>query len=384
MQRELTFAGGEVLGPRGLAPADLVIRLGCFFDGAAEPSGRRIDVGGLWLLPGIIDLHGDGFERQLAPRRGMVTDLARGLDAVEMELAAAGITTAWLAQFWSWEGGMRGPDFAMRVAAALSGSRAARRLDLRMQLRLESHMVEDGGAVRDLIAAHGIGYVVINDHLPHRHLAEGRRPPRLTGSALKAGRSPGAHLAEMQRRAAYGPEVAAFVGGLVQDLAVHGVRFGSHDDPDAAARAGRSAQGLDICEFPTTRAAAEAAAARDAPVIMGAPNVLRGGSHDRRVAAEDLIRAGLVDALASDYHYPALAGAAFALADRGTLPFAEAWALISGRPAALMGLTDRGRIADGLRADLILLDPVQRRILGCFAAGRPVYLSGALADALLS
>lgn len=384
MQRELTFVGGELLGPRGLAPADLSIRDGCFADATVGARWRRVDVGGLWLLPGIVDLHGDGFERHLAPRRGVMTDLAKGLEAVEAELATCGITTAWLAQFWSWEGSMRGPGFATRLAEALTGSRAGRRLDLRMQLRLESHMVEDGDAVRSLIAAHGIDYLVLNDHLPHARLAEGRTPPRLTGSALKAGRSPEAHLAEMRHRAAQGSMVAGFVGALARDLAALGVRLGSHDDPDAETRAWHSAQGFDICEFPTTRAAAEAAHAEGAPVIMGAPNVLRGGSHGKGVAAEALIADRLVDALVSDYHYPSLAGAALALADRGTVGFAEAWALISSRPAALMGLADRGRIAPGARADLVVFDPAGCRILGCFAAGRPACLSGTLADALLS
>ncbi|MCR9087396.1 MAG: alpha-D-ribose 1-methylphosphonate 5-triphosphate diphosphatase [Rhodobacteraceae bacterium] len=384
MQRDLTFTGGQVLGAQCLAPADLSVRDGCFENGPEGPDGRTIDVSGLWLLPGIVDLHGDGFERHLAPRRGVMTDLAKGLESVEAELATCGITTGWLAQFWSWEGSMRGPGFATRLAEALTGSQSARRLDLRMQLRLESHMVEDGDAVRALIATHGIDYLVINDHLPHARLAEGRTPPRLTGSALKAGRSPEAHLAEMQYRAAQGPKVAGFVEALARDLAPQGVRLGTHDDPDAETRARHAAQGFDICEFPTTRAAAEAAHAEGAQVIMGAPNVLRGGSHGKGVAAEALIADGLVDALVSDYHYPSLVGAALALTDRGTLGFAEAWALISSRPAALLGLADRGQIVAGARADLVVFDPAGRRILGCFAAGRPAYLTGALADALLS
>ena len=292
MQRDLTFTGGQVLGAQCLAPADLSVRDGRFENGPAGPDGRAVDVSGLWLLPGIVDLHGDGFERHLAPRRGVMTDLAKGLESVEAELATCGITTAWLALFWSWEGSMRGPDFATRFAQALTGSRAARRLDLRMQLRLESHMVEDGDAVRALIATHGIDYLVINDHLPHARLAEGRTPPRLTGSALKAGRSPEAHLAEMQYRAAQGPKVAGFVEALARDRAPRGVRLGTHDDPDAETRARHAAQGLDICEFPTTRAAAAAAHAAGAPVIMGAPPVLRGGNGGAQIIRHKHARAG--------------------------------------------------------------------------------------------
>ncbi|MCV6596307.1 MAG: alpha-D-ribose 1-methylphosphonate 5-triphosphate diphosphatase, partial [Mangrovicoccus sp.] len=227
-----------------------------------------------------------------------------------------------------------------------------------------------------------IDYLVINDHLPHRHLTEGRKPPRLTGSALKAGRSPEAHLALMQRMAANAPEVDGFVKGLVRDLGAT-TRFGSHDDPDGQTRAHWQDMGLSIAEFPTSFAAAEAAKAQGSPVVMGAPNVVRGGSHNKSVSASDLLRAGLVDALASDYHYPAMVAAAFALSDQAVCSFAAAWALISARPAAVMGLEDRGEIAPGKRADFLVLDPGNRQVLGCFAAGRPVFLSGALADAVM-
>lgn len=382
MEIELSFEGAEVLTPEGMRRGQLSLS-GGLFDLDPSRTGRRVDVSGLWLLPGIIDLHGDGFEHSLAPRRGMMTDLARGLDAVEAELALSGITTAWLAQFWSWEGGMRGPDFAKRLALAMSQTGHARRLDMRMQLRLEAHMIEDAEGVRALISDHLIDYVVINDHLPHAHLAEGRRPPRLTGAALKAGRSPEAHLELMQRYAANAPKVPGFVASLVADFAPT-TRFGAHDEPDAETRERSTRLGLGISEFPTTREAAQAARAAGAPVIMGAPNVVRGGSHDRRVSAERLIREGLVDALASDYHYPALAEAAFALSDRDVCSFEAAWSLISTRPAAMMGLKDRGRIAEGLRGDMVILDPETRAILGCFAAGRLVQARGSFADRLLS
>jgi len=372
----LRLTGGLVLGADGLRPGTVGMAGGRFADAAA---GRALDVTGHWLLPGIVDLHGDGFERHLAPRRGVVSDLGAGLRALEVELAACGITTAWLAQFWSWEGGMRGPDFARRLAAALAAARPGLGLDLRLQLRLESHMTGDGAAVRALIAAHGIDYLVVNDHLSHAHLATGRPPPRLTGAALKAGRSPEAHLAEMRARHACGGEVPGFLAALAADLGARGVRLGAHDEADPAARARNAALGLDVAEFPLTRAAAQAAAEAGAPVVMGAPNVVRGGSHGRGVAAEGLVAAGLVTALASDYHYPAPLAAALALAERGVLPLPRAWALVSAGPAAAMGLADRGRIAQGLRADLIVLDPATRAVAACFAAGRPVHLSGAIA-----
>ena len=158
-----------------------------------------------------------------------------------------------------------------------------------------------------------------NDHLPHDRLVAQRTPPRLTGSALKAGRAPEAHLAEMQRLHDQRDNVPNFLAQMARDFAANNVQLGSHDDPDAETRARWGAMGVRISEFPTTRAAAEQAHGRGDPVIMGAPNVVRGGSHDRRVAAEGLIADGLVSALASDYHYPALLDAAFALDDARNL-----------------------------------------------------------------
>ncbi|MCV6595472.1 MAG: alpha-D-ribose 1-methylphosphonate 5-triphosphate diphosphatase, partial [Mangrovicoccus sp.] len=167
MERGLRLTGAEVLGPAGIAAADVILRAGRF-SAQIDAQDHNLRLDGLWLLPGIVDLHGDGFERHLAPRRGMVSDLGHSLRPVEAELAQNGITTAWAAQFWSWEGGMRGPAFATRFAKALSGACDWLRLDLRMQLRVEAHMIEDGDAIRELVSAHGIDYLVINDHLPHR------------------------------------------------------------------------------------------------------------------------------------------------------------------------------------------------------------------------
>ena len=105
----MTFENAEVLQTDGLVKSPLSIAEGLIVKGG---TGRAIDLKGYHILPGIVDLHGDGFERHLAPRRGAVKDLQSGFYALHSELAANGITTAVLAQFYSWEGGMRSPEFA--------------------------------------------------------------------------------------------------------------------------------------------------------------------------------------------------------------------------------------------------------------------------------
>ena len=155
-----------------------------------------------------------------------------------------------------------------------------------------------------------------------------------------------------------------------------GVSYGSHDDPDGDTRERYSMIGARICEFPTSTSAAHAAHAVGDPVIMGAPNVVRGGSQSGNIAAEQLIRRGLCDALVSDYYYPALTQAAFRLVDDGIRTLPEAWAMISSNPADILGLFDRGRIEYGKRADLTVINRDTRRVEATISGGRITYLAG--------
>lgn len=377
----LDLEGGQVLWPDGGLRRDRLSLADGRIVRAAQ--GRTVDLTGYLVLPGIVDLHGDGFEHHVAPRRGAMTDIGAGLIAAEAELAANGITTAVLAQFWSWEGGLRGPDFAARVFDAIRDRRGDVVTDLIAQMRLETHLIDDFDTLPDKLDDWGIGYVVLNDHLPHDRLAAGRRPPRLTGQALKAGRNPDRHLQMMQMLHARGPEVPAALDALCARLSARGVRLGSHDDRSAADRAAWRARGVRIAEFPETEAAAADARAGGDSIVLGAPNVVRGASHNGNVSAADLARAGLCDALASDYHYPGPRRAALALAGAGGFGLAEAWALVSDGPARVLGLSDRGRLAPGLRADLVILDAATHRVAATLAEGRISYLAGDVAARFL-
>lgn len=375
MTPALCLTGAGVLRPEGWeARGALSLAGGRIIEGG----GRAVDLSGFWLLPGVVDLHGDGFERHLAPRRGALLQTARGLPQVEAELAANGITTAYLAQFYSWEGGLRGPEFAHRFLTALAGY-TSHGTDLRAQLRFETHMLEDYAAVEALVAEFDISYLVFNDHLPHARVAKGKTPPGHVGRALKAGKNPERFWEEIKALAARAPEVPEAVTALAARLSAQGLHLGSHDDGTAETRAGWQARGVKIAEFPETLEAAEAPSSG---VIMGAPNVMRGNSHAGNIAATDLIRAGLCDALASDYHYPAPLAAIFALEERGLCSFAEGWRLVSEGPARLIGLSDRGALREGLRADLIAIDPETRRVGLTIAGGRITHASGLAAARL--
>ena len=137
---------------------------------------NSFDLSGYMILPGIIDLHGDGFERHLAPRRGAVKNIQEGLRATHAELAANGITTAVLAQFYSWEGGMRGPEFATQFFETLQAFAPSVPSTLLPQLRFETYMYAHYDNIVALCPKYDIPYLVFNDHLPHKELAAGKRP----------------------------------------------------------------------------------------------------------------------------------------------------------------------------------------------------------------
>lgn len=376
----MKLTGAKVLTPSGFAERDI-----SFADGliAQGDTGREVDLAGLWVLPGMIDLHGDGFERHIAPRRGALKDLSPGIHAADAELASSGITTAMLAQFFSWEGGMRGPEFAERFAAALRDEPGLL-TDMKLQLRLETHLLDDYARFEALVETSGAGYVVFNDHVPHDALAKGKRPPRLTGQALKAGRNPETHHALLQSMHDRRGEVPEAVAALASRLAARGLFLGSHDDHTATDRETWRARGARLSEFPETREAALAAHEAGDAVVLGAPNVVRGASHKGNASATDLLREGIGDAIASDYHYPAMRQAVSKLVADGVLLFEDAWKLVSEGPARVLGMADRGRIETGKRADLVVMDPQTGRIGASFVAGRIAYMAGPIAMRFLS
>lgn len=341
--------------------------------------GREVDLSGYLLLPGIIDLHGDGFERHLSPRPTAPFDKVRGLASVAGELAVNGITTAWLAQSWSWEGGFRSGEAAVALLEALGRARRDLLPDIRVQLRLETHVIDQHPAVLAAVARHGVDFVVFNNHLPEALEMAQTRPHRFASWAAQTSRTAEEMLAIVRAAEAQEAGVPSALTGIAGRFAALGVTMGSHDDVTPETRAFYRGIGAVISEFPTTVEAARGAHAAGEPVLMGAPNVVRGGSQTGNIAAAGLVGDGLVDALMSDYYYPALPQAAWALADAGLCDLPAAWGMISTSPARIMGLADRGCLEKGMRADVVAMNPETRRIEMTLSAGRAAHLSGELA-----
>ncbi|WP_101066033.1 alpha-D-ribose 1-methylphosphonate 5-triphosphate diphosphatase [Roseovarius salinarum] len=369
---DLRLTGATVLRDGEMQSRSVAIEDGCISKGPLP----EVDLTGYLVMPGMIDLHGDAFERHIAPRPQAPFAIETGLRATDRDAAANGVTTAWLAQSWSWEGGRRDPAYAEEFLCAVEGYRPRMATDLRVQIRCETHTVETADRLLAAVQRHGIDYVVFNNHLEDVLEMAVVRPERLRLWAEEAGRSSEEHLALVRAAQKQARTVPRYLCRLAEAFDDLGVTYGSHDDPDAETRETFAMIGAKVCEFPLARSAAKLAKAVNDPVIMGAPNVVRGRSQNGNVSAIDLIETGQCDALVSDYYYPALAQAALKLAESGVLSLPEAWNLVSRNPAEILRLPDRGCIDYGKRADLAVIDPATGAVEATLVAGRITHLAG--------
>jgi alpha-D-ribose 1-methylphosphonate 5-triphosphate diphosphatase len=180
-----------------------------------------------------------------------------------------------------------------------------------------------------------------------------------------------------------GSELKNQLSLLSAELTKIDIMIGSHDDSSHAERSYFNSLGATICEFPTSIVTAEYAKSIGNPVIMGAPNVVRGGSQSGSISATDLIMADLCDALVSDYYYPALANSVWTLHDKDLVRFERAWGLISLGPARALNLNTKGQLKIGYCADFVVMDPNKRLIEATFCNGKPTYMSGNFASKVL-
>ena len=270
---------------------------------------------------------------------------------------------------------MRGAGNARALVYALEQLQPALGADTRFHLRHEIFNLEAEAEVIDWLAAGRIGVLAFNDHTPGIFKAAVRLG-KIAKMVERTGLSEAAFMALAQQVYSREGEVPASVARIAAAARAAGVPMLSHDDMSPQMRRDYRALGVGVAEFPldveTAREALEAGEA----IVFGAPNVVRGGSHLGCPGAEEMVRAGLCTILASDYYYPALALAPFILARNGSAGFADAWRLVSRAPAAALGLDDRGEIAPGRRADLVLMEEgPQPRVVATIVSGRLVHLA---------
>jgi alpha-D-ribose 1-methylphosphonate 5-triphosphate diphosphatase len=375
----LRITGGEALIDGALTKADVTLDDGVIAALDGGPAARGFDATGLLMLPGIVDIHGDAFERQFQPRAGVDFPADLALAETERQLLANGITTAFHGVTLSWEPGLRGLDAWRALLDGLDARPWS--CDMRVHLRWEAYNLDALDTALADIAAGRVHLLAFNDHTP-AILSKLDNPITAAKYANRAGLEIAAFQALARRIEARAAQVPEAQRRIATAAAKAGLPMASHDDDTDAARDHFRSLGASICEFPVNRAVGEAARAAGDAVVMGSPNVVRGGSHLGWASAAELAEAGTCTVLSSDYYYPCLLRAAFVLAERGVFSLAQAWALVSTNPAAAAGLGDRGVIAAGRRADLVLVDRQAMTPVATIAGGRIVYFGPGAAERL--
>jgi alpha-D-ribose 1-methylphosphonate 5-triphosphate diphosphatase len=378
---DILIEGGRALVDGYISETSLRIA-GGQIRGVGTSGGRRtvsIDARDLLVLPGIVDLHGDAFERQMMPRAGVDFPIDVALFDSDHQAIANGITTVFHATTWSWEPGLRSGDNAMRLCEAIETLRPQFKADTRFHLRHETYNLDAEEEIGQWLRDGRVDLFAFNDHMDIT-VADLASPRKRHRMVERTGLSSEDFDRLVERVVSRAEAVPASIARLAKIAVAAGVRMLSHDDNSPAMRQAYRAKGARIAEFPVTEETAREAAGGGDAIVYGAPNVVRGGSHTGWTRASDMIEKGLCSVLASDYYYPAPLLAAFRLAADHVRPLAQAWELISAAPARATGLVDRGEIAEGRRADILLVDdavPLRPRIVAVIAAGRLVHLTDA-------
>jgi alpha-D-ribose 1-methylphosphonate 5-triphosphate diphosphatase len=249
--------------------------------------------------------------------------------------------------------------------------------DTRFHLRHETYNLDCEDEIIEWIAAGRVGVVAFNDHMTGT-IKVRHRPDKMRKMVERSGLDAPAFDALVDRVYGRAGEVPGSIARIAAAAQTAGVPAMSHDDTTVEQRRWFAALGVGISEFPMTEAVARMAIAEGAPTVFGAPNVLRGGSHTGCPNAAEMSVRGWCSVLASDYFYPALLQAPFILARDHAMSISAAWRLVSENAARAVRLDDRGVIADGRRADLVLVDAPEgrpARVVATIANGALVHLS---------
>ena len=346
-----------VLGDRVIL-GHIVVRAGTIVAIDEGPSGASgaLDLDRDHLTPGLVELHTDNVERHLVPRPGVIWPTLPGVLAHDAAIASAGITTVLDAIAC---GSDHGKEWRREICTtAVAGIDAARRAGhLRcehlLHLRCELVARDMPESFQRNIDNPHVRLVSIMDHTPGARQFVDMERFRIYYKG-KHGLGDAELDAMIRERQAMQAELApGHRQRVVEACRQRGITLASHDDATEDHVREAAELGVTIAEFPTTIEAAEAARRHGLATVMGAPNIVRGESHSGNIAANELARRGLLDALSSDYVPSSLMQAAWLLHEDGGMELPAAFRVVATNPARLLGLSDRGEIAPGLQADLV-------------------------------
>jgi alpha-D-ribose 1-methylphosphonate 5-triphosphate diphosphatase len=350
---------------------DRIVAVG---EGVAGGADRRIDAAGRLVVPGLVDLHGDDVEDHVFPRSGVRVDTPVAFQSADRANVAAGITTKFHAvSFIDRPSDDRSVGLATNLAEDLAETDSLL-ADHRFHARCEVTNEAAIAAVEDVVDRGLADLVSVMTHIP----GHGQYRSYDTFEEWFDGRSSRSREEARERwdrtRSITREDIEVASERVLETAQAAGMPTASHDDGTREEVEWAAEHGVDICEYPITVEAARAGVEAGLVTGMGAPNLVRGGSQSGNVATADAIAADAVDALLVDYHPPSLLNAVFV--DTGE-PLPERVARVTKTPAEAVGLSDRGRVDPGARADLVVVEtgetPTVRR---AFVAGREVYHAG--------
>jgi len=344
------------------------------------PEGAFAGVG-LTAMPGIVDLHGDMLERDIEPRPGAQFPIELALYELDKRLAAAGVTTAFAAVSFAWtQGDLRSQDKAQEIIKTVNAKRDTLLVECLVHARFEITNPDTAPILKGLLEQGQVQLVSVMDHTPGQ--GQYTNVPKYVDFMTRwLGFDPAAIGDDILKRiegAIISKSVVPRNWALIREIAnvamAHNIPVASHDDDTIEKVDALAEIGITISEFPVTLEGARQARRQGMHVIMGAPNAYRGSSNTGNLSARDAIRAGLVDSLATDYFPAAPFHAALRLAADGDLALHQSIKLVTQSPADAAHMHDRGRIAVGCNADLVLFEEgTCPRVRATLRRGVPIY-----------
>lgn len=357
MSSETVFRNAEIMLETETMRGSVQIQDGLITDIAEGPSAIGTDFEGDYLLPGLVELHTDHLEGHYSPRPGLRWNTMAAIQSHDAQIAAAGITTVLdcLRLGTNQEGGEFAEDEMRKMADALkkAGHEGRLRAEHLLHLRCEVSAADVLEQFAQFDDVPEIRLVSLMDHAPGQRQFQSMEQYTLYYKTMK-GLSDEAFDTFVKKRIArserYSDPHRKMLARMCNE---RGIPMASHDDANLDHVEESIGFGVCLAEFPTSLEAANASHNAGLSVLMGAPNVVRGGSHSGNIAAADLAKAGVLDVLSSDYVPFSIMHAPFMLADTIGIALPDAIAMVTATPAKAVGLHDRGRIAPGLRADLV-------------------------------
>jgi len=370
------LTNGRAITPVGvLEPGSVVIEDGLIVEVNSKiypAQSQTIDVKGQFILPGVINLHDDSYEKMLQPRKGVFLPAALAFHQMEWALAAAGVTTTYHAV--SFDRGLFLRDRTVARAAEMAKQLLSFRQEdfsylnhhllYRCDLRSEGALDAIIGVLQSPLAGEPPHYLSLNDHSPgqgqygKQHILQAMIKA-LLGPAGDKPEIVAAREKELWDLKAQTEPIRRHqleqVAALVKQS--DSIIVAGHDDDSAETVDNLYELGIRVSEFPINFEAATRARELNLPIIAGAPNIVRGGSHTGNVNALELVQRGLCDVLVADYAPSTLLHAVFMLIEQKVLGIVDAVNLVTANAARVVGLSNKiGSLQPGLSADVIVVN----------------------------